>query len=435
MIYSRIYQFFLPGHLRNEEGDDYYQSKTVIVVSLWVALIILLFFANRVRLNGLTSLPAVTLAVAAVAVSIIPFVLKFTESLKGATIALILVLMALIMMLIFITGGPFSPSLVFVPAFPLGAIMFVSFRFGLYVSVIFAIYLAILSWATLNGRLPDAELSAQSLALLHMTCTFATALVFGVMGTLHLSWQKNVRAVIEHASNAKSEFLSGMSHELRTPLNSIMGFSDLLCRGAAGSTNEKQGEYLGNILESSKHMLALVNDLLDIAKIESGEVEIAPEETKLGELISESVQVVQEMAAAKNMTINMEIDPSIQNSAAYLDVRKFKQILLNLLSNAIKFSPEHSTVTLKSVLKDDTIVVAVSDQGVGISEEEAERIFQKFYQVSNESTNKTVGTGLGLPISRVFAELHGGTLRLQESRRNSGSRFVLKIPVRYAALS
>ena len=316
MIYSRIYQFFVPEHLRNDEGDDYYQAKTIIVVSLSTALIILMFFVNRVRLNGLTSLPAVTLAIAGVAVALIPFVLKFTESLKGATIALILVLMALIMMLIFITGGPFSPSLVFVPAFPLGSIMFVSFRFGLYISVLLASYLAVLSWAMLNGMLPDAQLSAQTLALLHMTCTFATALVFGVMGTLHLSWQKNVRGIIERASNAKSEFLSGMSHELRTPLNSIMGFSDLLCRGAAGRTNEKQEEYLGNILESSKHMLALVNDLLDIAKIESGEIEIMPEEVKLGEVISDSVQVVEEMAAAKDMTIKLETDSALQNSIA-----------------------------------------------------------------------------------------------------------------------
>ena len=431
MLLDKIYEFFIPGQIRRSENDDFYEAKTIVLVSLSVGTIILLFMLNRIRLNGMLSLPAIVLATAAMAVFTVPLMLKLSESLNYSIVTLILVLMALIMALTYITGGPMSPSLVFVPAFPMGSIMFVSFQFGILMAVIWCVYLVFLFWSFLVGNLPDPSLSTAALAMLHITTTVATGVVFGVLGGLHLSWQKGMRKLLEQASNAKSEFLSGMSHELRTPLNAIMGFSDLLNRGFAHEDSEKQADYINNIHESSRHMLALVNDLLDIAKIESGEIVLHPEPAELKGLITEPVQIMQESAAAKDVDIKLELDTVIENEVAYLDVRKFKQILLNLLSNAIKFSPDHGSIYLCVKIEGENIKVSVKDEGLGIRPEDAERIFEKFYQVNNETTNKTVGTGLGLPISKMFAELHHGTLSVQENDSSSGACLVLTLPRRY----
>ena len=430
MVLEKVYTYFIPVESRKSEGDDFYEAKTVVQVALSVVVIILLFFLNRVRLNGLFSLPASTLLIASVFVLMVPFYMKLTGSLRGSTILLVLVLMALIMVLTFITGGPFSPSLMFIPAFPMGGIMFVGYRFGLYIAAVFAGYLVFLSWAYISGNLPDPALSDSALALLYVTCTIATAVVFGILGSLYLSWQRSMRGMLEKASNAKTDFLSGMSHELRTPLNSIMGFSDLLKQGLVGNVSNKQREYIGNIFDSSKHMLMLVNDLLDIAKIESGEIEFVPEEVELGLLIDNAVHMIEETAAMKNIEVNTEIGSSVVEQKALLDEMKFKQILLNLLSNAIKFSPEHSTVYLRAGINDEGIAIIVKDEGNGISMEESERIFQKFYQADSDHDIKAAGTGLGLPISRVFAELHGGTLELQCDEGVKGASFLLTVPLR-----
>ena len=322
-----------------------------------------------------------------------------------------------------------SPSLVFVPAFPMGSIMFVSFQFGILIAVVWCVYLLFLFWAFISGSLPDPDLSSAALAMLHITCTLATAIVFSVLGGLHISWQTGMRAMLEKVSNAKSEFLSGMSHELRTPLNAIMGFSDLLHRGFANNDSEKQEEYTKTIWESSKHMLALVNDLLDIAKIEAGEVTLQTERVELQSLIFEAVELLQEGAAANSIEIRVDLDERTKIATATLDPRKFKQILLNLLSNAIKFSPQNGRVFLSAETSDEDIRINVLDEGEGISPEFAEQIFEKFYQVDNEITSKTAGTGLGLPISRMFAELHHGTLLYQHTDSSKGACFVLTLPL------
>jgi len=428
MELPKIVDFFIPLQLQGNDKDEYHESRAYVILSLTLVCIIVGFLVNRIRLNGLVSIYSITLASAAVGVALIPFILKVTGSLKTSCVALFLVLTVLIMVLTYSTGGPFSPSLVFIPLFPFGGILFVNFRFGVFLALLFTCHLVFLVWANQNGLLPEREITHSMIANLHVACTSAVALIFIILGISHVSLQTNMRTNLEQASRAKSEFLSGMSHELRTPLNSIMGFSDLLSRGLAGELNDKQEDYSRNILASSAHMLALVNDLLDISKIESGETNLNLEPVVPENIIGECVQMVNDIATKKQVQVECKVEISLKSKIALLDNMKFKQIILNLLSNAIKFSPVQGTVTLKATLIDNNIVVMVNDEGEGIALEYAEKVFDKFYQVQKSGDNESPGTGLGLPISRHFAEFHDGTLELVPGNQDKGACFKLSLP-------
>jgi signal transduction histidine kinase len=231
---------------------------------------------------------------------------------------------------------------------------------------------------------------------------------------------------VEAANRNKSEFLANMSHELRTPLNAIIGFSEVLSERMFGDVNDKQAEYLHDILESGRHLLALINDVLDLSKIEAGRMELERGDFDLSATIENTLVLVRERAQRRNIALTRTIDDGLGTILA--DERKVKQVLLNLLSNAIKFTPEGGRIDVRAALRDGMAEVSVSDTGVGIAPEDQDKVFEEFRQVGTAS-KKVEGTGLGLAISRKFIELHGGRIWVT-SQIGNGSTFAFNLPVR-----
>ncbi len=236
---------------------------------------------------------------------------------------------------------------------------------------------------------------------------------------------ENVR--LSHASKAKSEFLATMSHELRTPLNSIIGFSELLKQKTPGELNEKQEKYVDNVLISGRHLLCLINDILDLSKVEAGKIELNLERISVPVLIEESLVSIKEKAARHDIIVKKELDPKLILIEA--DKLRLKQVLFNLLSNAAKFSkPEGGTITIRTKKVGDMAVISVSDTGIGIREEDMGSLFKTFEQLDSGFSRKYGGTGLGLAISKRLLELHGGRIKA-ESRYGEGSTFTFYLPI------
>ena len=230
---------------------------------------------------------------------------------------------------------------------------------------------------------------------------------------------------LEIANQHKSEFLANMSHELRTPLNAIIGFSEVLLERMFGELNEKQDDYLNDIFTSGKHLLSLINDILDLSKIEAGRMELDLGNFDAAQALANALTLVRERAQTHGIGLTLQADGVVGELRA--DERKFKQILLNLLSNAVKFTPDGGKVVVRAALTDAGVEVGVTDTGVGISAEDQLVVFDEFKQVGRHYTNKHEGTGLGLALTKRFVELHGGTLTLQ-SEPGVGSTFTFTIP-------
>jgi signal transduction histidine kinase len=231
---------------------------------------------------------------------------------------------------------------------------------------------------------------------------------------------------LEVASQHKSEFLANMSHELRTPLNAIIGFSEVLTDRMFGELNDKQEEYLKDIYSSGTHLLSLINDILDLSKIEAGRMELELTDFHLPTALDNALTLVRERAGRRNITLQMSVDERLGQIQA--DERKIRQVVLNLLSNAIKFTPEGGRIEVAAVPRDGSVEVSVSDTGVGIAPEDQEAVFEEFRQVGT-AEKKAEGTGLGLTLCRKFVELHGGKIRVT-SQVGVGSTFTFTLPVR-----
>ena len=232
---------------------------------------------------------------------------------------------------------------------------------------------------------------------------------------------------LEVASQHKSEFLANMSHELRTPLNAIIGFSEVLTDRMFGELNEKQEEYLKDIYASGTHLLSLINDILDLSKIEAGRMELELTDFDLPTTLDNALMLVRERAGRRSLTLQMSIDEQLGEIRA--DERKIRQVVLNLLSNAIKFTPEGGRIEVGALPKDGFVEVSVSDTGVGIAPEDQEAVFEEFRQAGT-AAKKVEGTGLGLTLCRKFVELHGGRIWVK-SQEGEGSTFTFTIPVRH----
>ncbi|WMW21798.1 ATP-binding protein [Methanolobus mangrovi] len=246
--------------------------------------------------------------------------------------------------------------------------------------------------------------------------------------TDHKEIDELIRARIEAetASNAKSDFLATMNHELRTPLNSIMGFSDVMLSGMAGEITEQQEKYLKNIAVSGKHLLELINNILDLSKIEAGRMELDPEQFIITEIIDEVMGVITPLAIKKRIAIDVNYATEIQIINA--DKLKFKQIIYNLMSNAIKFTSNNGSVKVSVQNSENIIHIEVMDTGIGISEENQKHLFQPFRQIDNGINRHYEGTGLGLALVKSFVELHGGKIWV-ESQVKKGSKFIYEIPI------
>jgi len=232
---------------------------------------------------------------------------------------------------------------------------------------------------------------------------------------------------LEVASQHKSEFLANMSHELRTPLNAIIGFSEVLSEKMFGELNEKQEEYSKDIHASGQHLLSLINDILDLSKIEAGRMELELAEFDLPTAIENAVMLVRERAGRRNIALHTVTDPQLGQIQA--DERKVRQVVLNLLSNAIKFTPEGGRIDVGAVAKGGSVEVSVTDTGIGIAPEDQEKVFEEFRQVGT-AAKKVEGTGLGLTLCRKFVELHGGRIWVK-SELGHGSTFTFTLPVRH----
>jgi signal transduction histidine kinase len=228
---------------------------------------------------------------------------------------------------------------------------------------------------------------------------------------------------LESASRHKSEFLANMSHELRTPLNAVIGFSEVLQDRLFGELNDKQAEYVADIHTSGRHLLALINDILDLSKIEAGRMELQLNSFALADVLQSSVDLMRERATRNGISLRLEVDPSA--GAIEADERKLKQVLFNLLSNAVKFTARGGHVNVTARSNGDEVIVSVHDDGVGIAPEDQARIFEEFEQVG--TAQRQEGTGLGLALSRRFVELHGGRLWV-ESAPGQGSTFTFNLP-------
>jgi|GEM_PF-1752952 len=239
------------------------------------------------------------------------------------------------------------------------------------------------------------------------------------------------KEALEYASKAKSDFLASMSHELRTPLNAILGFSELLGNGIAGELNEKQKRYIDNINNSGNFLLTLINDILDLSKVEAGKIELNIENLSIPVTIDETLTLIKEKAMKHNININKEIDPELIFIEA--DKQRVKQILFNLLSNAVKFSKEEGgTVTVSAKKNGELAEISVSDTGIGIKPENMNKLFKKFEQLDKEISAKYGGTGLGLSICKQLSELHGGKIWAQ-SKYGEGSIFTFTLPLKACA--
>ncbi|WP_028616132.1 sensor histidine kinase [Pseudomonas canadensis] len=260
--------------------------------------------------------------------------------------------------------------------------------------------------------------------------------------------EKNLE--LEHASHMKSEFLATMSHELRTPLNAVIGFSEALKDGLVGEMSETQREYIGDIFTSGQHLLSLINDILDLSKVEAGMMELELESVELAGLLANSLLIVREKAALQRIQLKLECPDNLGHLK--LDLRKTKQIVYNLLANAVKFSEHGSSVTLtvRQVSREQVgqipgewpvyrfalpesqypqfLELSVSDTGIGIAEDDMGKLFKAFSQIDSSLARKFEGTGLGLAMVKQLAELHGGSVAVA-SREGCGARFVAWLPL------
>jgi GAF domain-containing protein/anti-sigma regulatory factor (Ser/Thr protein kinase) len=256
--------------------------------------------------------------------------------------------------------------------------------------------------------------------------TFATQSALAIQNARLFREIADKSRQLEAASRHKSEFLANMSHELRTPLNAIIGFSEVLAEKMFGDVNDKQAEYLQDILESGRHLLSLINDILDLSKIEAGRMELEPAAFDLPSAIENALILVRERASRRAIRLGSTIDTRLGMISG--DERKVKQVLLNILSNALKFTPEGGRIDIDARLHADRAEVSVTDTGVGIAPGDQEAVFEEFRQVG-ATDKKAEGTGLGLALSRRFIELHGGQISVQ-SEIGHGSTFTFTLPVR-----
>jgi len=273
------------------------------------------------------------------------------------------------------------------------------------------------------NRKTPGEFSPETVELLK---TFATQSALAINNARLFREIEDKSRQLEVASQHKSEFLANMSHELRTPLNAIIGFSEVLSERMFGELNEKQEEYLKDIYASGTHLLSLINDILDLSKIEAGRMELELSVFHLPMALDSALTLVRERAGRRSIALHTNVDDRLGQIQA--DERKVRQVVLNLLSNAIKFTPEGGRIEVGAVPKDGLVEVSVSDTGVGIASEDQEAVFEEFRQVGTVE-KKVEGTGLGLTLCRKFVELHGGRIWVK-SELGAGSTFTFTIPAR-----
>jgi signal transduction histidine kinase len=265
-----------------------------------------------------------------------------------------------------------------------------------------------------------------SAEVVNLLQTFATQSALAIQNARLFREIEDKGRQLEAANRHKSEFLANVSHELRTPLNAIIGFSEVLQERFFGELNEKQAEYTDDILSSGRHLLSLINDILDLSKIEAGRMELEVTTFHLPDAIENALLLIRERASRHGIKLDRVIDDRLGDFTG--DERKVKQILVNLLTNAVKFTPEGGQIKIEASLGDNAVIISVTDTGIGIAKEDQEAIFEEFRQVGSNYAQKREGTGLGLALTRKFVELHGGKIWV-ESEVGKGATFTFTLPI------
>jgi signal transduction histidine kinase len=274
------------------------------------------------------------------------------------------------------------------------------------------------------ARQPPNPFTDKEISLL---TTFADQAVIAIQNARLFHEIEDKSRQLEMANKHKSEFLANMSHELRTPLNAIIGFSEVLSEQMFGEVNDKQLEYLRDIHSSGHHLLGLINDILDLSKIEAGRMELDLAVFHVPLLLDNSATLVRERASRHGLALAVDVEEGLAEWVG--DERKIKQVVINLLSNAVKFTPAGGSVTLRARRVAAGLEIAVVDTGVGIAADQQALVFEEFRQASGDYLRKAEGTGLGLSLAKRFVELHGGAIRV-ESEPGQGSTFAFTLPKR-----
>jgi signal transduction histidine kinase len=269
------------------------------------------------------------------------------------------------------------------------------------------------------------EVASFSTEVVSLLQTFATQSALAIENARLFREIEEKGRQIEAANRHKSEFLANMSHELRTPLNAIIGFSEVLGEKYFGELNEKQTEYVDDILSSGRHLLSLINEILDLSKVEAGRMELELAKFDLPLALENARTFVRERAVKHGINLDVTVDERLGDFVG--DERKIKQILLNLLSNAVKFTPEGGRIGIRARQADGAVEISVSDTGIGIAPKDQDTIFEEFRQVGRDYAHKTEGTGLGLTLAKKFVELHGDKIWV-ESEVGKGSKFTFTLP-------
>jgi signal transduction histidine kinase len=270
------------------------------------------------------------------------------------------------------------------------------------------------------------EAGSFSTEIVNLLQTFASQSALAIQNARLFREIEEKSQQIEAANRHKSEFLANMSHELRTPLNAIIGFSEVLQERFFGELNEKQAEYTDDILTSGRHLLSLINEILDLSKVEAGRMELELATFDLPLAIDNARTFVRERATRHGITLDVKVDDRLGDFTG--DERKIKQILLNLLSNAVKFTPEGGRIGINARQTNGAVEISVIDTGIGIAPEDQPKIFEEFRQVGTDYAHKVEGTGLGLTLAKKFVELHGGKIWV-ESEVGKGSTFIFTLPL------
>jgi signal transduction histidine kinase len=458
------------------ENTDIERGRKVVLLNsisfVGIAMLLILGTVDLFQGQWITSVVDYTFATALTAI-----VLNFRRSKNYRFTAMWgLSFVGLLFLYLFISGGPDNTGHLWFYTYPLITAFLLGAKRGAYATLILlgaaVIYLAI---DPTNAYLAHYSNSFILRFIPSLIVVFASSYLFERMNenAQQKLAQKNIqleqkitelqqaeaefsiaKELAEKANHSKSEFLANMSHELRTPLNHIMGFTELVIDETFGSINADQKEYLTNVLTSSRHLLSLINDILDLSKVEAGKMEFEPSSVYIRSVVENCLIMMKEKAMKHGIRLTMEVDEVPENISA--DARKLKQVLFNILSNAAKFTPDGGAILLKASHlvsnnghfitpggkcielptngmkegnpKQGYILFSVSDTGIGLKPEDTERIFSPFEQGDNAKNRRYQGTGLGLSLSRSLVEMHGGHLWAESEGIGKGSTFSFIIP-------
>lgn len=453
---------FMLGHAAASNDPDYRRKTIMINVVTVVAIVTLILLGSMTHFQGNRFLGYLDHIMAVVLTVLLIYLYRSGRYELAARVGIFL--MGLFFVYLFITGGEDGTGHLWYYTFPMFASFLLGSKQGLWATIFMLI--PALVFLLVQNRLPSSwhvyqwgfgfRFIPSFLVVTAYSYTFEklrensfaeSRLKTGELEQANTELRKEVierrqaeqnlkhaRKVAEKANQAKSEFLSNMSHELRTPLNHIIGFTELVVDRNFGELNPVQGEYLNDVLDSSQHLLSLVNDILDLSKVEAGKLELKPGPVELRPLIEGSLNMIRENALKNRIDLRFRIDALPEKFSA--DQRKLKQILYNLLSNAVKFTPEGGWIEVTAGVTDsgytggEAVQIGVSDSGIGIENGDMERIFNPFEQVDNSRSRRYQGTGLGLSLTKRLVESHGGRISAESRGKNQGSRFVFTIPIR-----